>query len=75
MTYLAMEDVEIIESIYTAVSGKQCQIMSYFSPESGSIWMHGHLADEGIRYMLAVNCAEQDAARAEELLHQWADTF
>lgn len=75
MTYLTLEDVELTETVYTAASGKQCQIMSYFSPESGNLWMHGHLAAEGIRYMLAVNYAEQDAAQAEELLYQWADMF
>lgn len=74
-SFLAMEDVEITDTVYTAASGKQCQIMSYFSPKGGRRWINGYMADGGILYTLFANCAEQDAARAEELLHQWADMF
>lgn len=74
-SFLAMEDVEITDTVYIAASGKQCQIMSYFSPKGGRRWINGYVADGGILYTLFANCAGPDAARAEELLHQWADMF
>lgn len=75
LTFLAMEDVDVTGTVYTAAGGKQCQIISSSAFADGHIWINGCLAEDGILYSLFANCAEQDAARAEELLHQWADMF
>lgn len=74
--FFAMEEVEYAESFYTTPSGKQCQIISTSPPLYGRLMMDGHLTDNGIFYSWDVNYgSEQDAVRAEELLHQWADMF
>lgn len=73
---VSTENIEFAENIYTTVGGKQCQIISSSSAlESGYLTMDGHLVHDGILYTLFVHCLEPDAARAEELLHQWADQF
>lgn len=63
------------ENLYTNANGNLCQIISFFDQESGRFWMSGHLVDNGIFYTVFLNYTEPDAARAEELLHQWADMF
>lgn len=75
LTFLAMEDVDMTGTVYTTAGGKQCQIISSSAYADGRIWINGCLAEDGILYSLLANCAEQDAAQAEELLHQWADMF
>lgn len=75
MKVVMPEGTEFAENVYTTAHGNQCQIISSSVQETGHLTVSGHLAENGIFYTAFVDCTEQDAARAEEFLHRWADMF
>lgn len=72
---ISTENVEYSESFYTTKNQLQCRVITSTTRESGYIGMEGFLVYDGILYWMNVSHLEEDAARAEELLYQWADQF
>ena len=69
------EHLEWRESFYTTRSGKSCHIIESSATESGYAGTDAYLVDGGILYQLHLAYRADDAQRAEELLHSWADCF
>ena len=69
------EKVDFTETFLTANSGKTVHVIEQTAMESGFLSKDGYLVEEGILYHLHLAYREKDAARAEELLMQWAELF
>ena len=69
------EKVGFTETFRNTNSGKTVHVIEQTAMESGYLSKDGYLVEEGILYHLHVAYREKDAARAEELLTQWADLF
>lgn len=67
--------VRFTETFLTTPGGSRCQIISSSANERGYLILEGYLVENGVLYQLHIAYQEPDAARAEELLHQWADMF
>lgn len=70
-----IEDVSFGESYYTTKSNVQCHIITSTAFESGYLCMDGYIVKDGILYNLNISYKQQDAQRAEDLLHLWAEQF
>lgn len=69
------EHLEWSESFYTTRSGISCHIIELSPMESGYAGTDAYLTVDGILYQLHLAYRAEDAQRAEELLHSWADRF
>lgn len=67
--------VRFTETFLTTPGGNNCQVISSSANERGWLGLTGYLVENSVLYQLYVSYQEPDAARAEELLHQWADQF
>lgn len=67
--------VRFTESFLSTPGGNSCQVISSSANERGWLGLTGYLVENSVLYQLHVSYQEPDAARAEELLHQWADQF
>ncbi len=63
------------EIFLSTPGGNSCQVISSSANERGWLGLTGYLVENSVLYQLHVSYQEQDAARAEELLRQWADQF
>ena len=70
-----MENIDFSESFHTTKSGKTLHVIDQSAMESGYLGKDGYLVVDGILYELHLAYLEKDAARAEELLIQWAELF
>lgn len=61
------------ESFYTTADGALCQVIASTPLESGYAGLDGYLVSDGVLYHLHLSFQQTDAARAEQLLHQWAE--
>ena len=77
ITYSAFtaENVEYTESVYTTANQKELHVIDSTPMDSGYLGKSGFLSEDGILYVLSISYKEEDAERAETLLHQWADLF
>lgn len=69
------EHLEWHESFYTTRSGVSCHVIESSPMESGYAGTDAYLTVDGILYQLHLAYRAEDAQRAEELLHSWADCF
>lgn len=69
------EHLEWSESFYTTRSGNSCHIIESSALESGYAGSDAYLTVDGILYRLHLAYRAEDAQRAEELLHSWAECF
>lgn len=69
------EEVGFTEDIRTTSGGKTLHVMEQTAIQSGYLSKTGYIVDEGILYHFHVVYLEKDAARADELLTQWAEMF
>lgn len=69
------ENIDFSESFHTTKSGKTLHVIDQSAMESGYLGKDGYLVVDGILYELYLAYLEKDAARAEELLIQWAELF
>lgn len=69
------EEVGFTEDIRTTSGGKTLHVMEQTAIQSGYLSKTGCIVDEGILYHFHVVYLEKDAARADELLTQWAEMF
>lgn len=67
--------VHFEETSRTTPGGSRCQIISSSANERGYLILEGYLVENDVLYQLHIAYQEPDAARAEELLYQWADMF
>lgn len=67
--------VRFAESFLSTPGGNSCQVISSSANERGWLGLTGYLVENSVLYQLHVSYQEPNAARAEELLHQWADMF
>ncbi|MDE7219042.1 MAG: hypothetical protein K2O45_05405 [Oscillospiraceae bacterium] len=72
---IAEPGVRLAETFLATPGGSVCQVISSSANERGWLGLTGYLAENSVLYQLHISYQEQDAARAEELLHQWADMF
>lgn len=63
------------ETFLATPGGNSCQVISSSANERGWLGLTGYLVENRVLYQLHISFQEPDAARAEELLHQWADQF
>lgn len=68
-------DVRFAETFLPTPSGNSCQVISSSVNELGRLDLTGYLVENSVLYQLHISYQEPDAARAEELLRQWADMF
>ena len=59
----------------TTAGGETCQVISSSALPSGYRMMQGYLQKDSVLYWIHLAFREPDAARAEEILHAWADSF
>ena len=69
------EGIRYTETFYPTPGGNSCQIISSSANEKGYLMLDGYLVENGVLDSLHIPYQGQDAARAEELLYQWADMF
>ena len=69
------EKVGFTETFRNTTGGKTVHVIEQTAMESGFLSKDGYLVEEGILYHLHLAYREKDAARAEELLMQWAELF
>ncbi len=69
------EGTSFAETFLSTPGGNRCQVIFSSANERGWLGLTGYLVEKGVLYQLHVSYQEQDAARAEELLRQWADQF
>ena len=75
ITSRAAEKVDFTESSFTAKNGVSCHVIEFSALESGCLCTDGYIVDDGILYDLHIAYPEKDAARADRLLHEWAEQF
>lgn len=68
-------DVRFTETFLPTPGGNSCQVISSSANERGWLGLTGYLVENSVLYQMHISYQEPDAARAEELLHQWADQF
>ena len=69
------EYAEFTETYHTTSKGAVLHVIEQTALQSGFAGMDGYLADAGVLYDLHIAYTEQDAARARELMLQWAELF
>lgn len=69
------ETVEFSERFDTTLGQKQLHILTSTATESGYCGLDGFWVQDGVLYQLHIAHLAEDARQAEELLHQWADSF
>ena len=74
-SYPEHENQEFTESLYTTHAGLACHIISGRNTDGPHHSMNAFLVCDGILYSYFSSYAPADEARAEEILHQWADQF
>ena len=67
--------VRFTETFLPTPGGNSCQVISSSANERGWLGLTGYLVENSVLYQMHISYQEPDAARAEELLHQWADQF
>ena len=61
------------QSFYTTEDGGVCQVIASTPLESGYAGLDGYLVQDGVLYHLHLSFRQEEAGRAEDLLHQWAE--
>lgn len=69
------ESLDYEESVYPTGSGNECRIISSSAMDSGYLGMDGYIVDDGVLYTLHIAYRNDDAERAADLMHHWADLF
>ncbi len=69
------EDVDYTEESFTAAGGFDCHVIRSTALESGFVTYDGHIIRAGILYTLHAAYPPSEEAKADELLHTWADQF
>jgi len=62
-------------SYRTTAKGKLLHVIEQTPLPSGYMGLDGYLVEQGVLHRLHIAHTEQDAAKAKELLYQWADLF